>query len=283
MVATTALFLVALAGSAASPDAATPRLRLDPTVAAPSPWSLDLALRSGALGAQPLASQANRALAQAASTATATATPPTEAAGGDTAQGSGAACAEECDIDCETCRESDRQARYVMRRRARTLRTHRAFALAAWGSLLVTEVFGTIQLLNQPSAFGDGACRTSPDRFGCGDTYNLVSGLHQVFAFTTVGLYTTAGVIAVTAPDPDNASVGDNLAARTLRRHKTLAWIHAAGMVLMPILGVLSANPDLLGVSDEGRADFASNMRTVHALVGYTTFAAFTAAGILEL
>ncbi len=278
MVATTALFLVALAGAGSTPNAPTPTLRLDPAVAAPSPWSLQLALRSDAFGIDTATPGANHALAQAATAASATNPPTPEAAGG-----SAPACAEECDIDCETCRESDRQARYVMRRRARTLRTHRAFAFAAWGSLLVTEVFGTIHLLNQASWFGDGACRTSPDRFGCGDTYNLVSGLHQTFAFTTAGLYTAAGVIAATAPDPDNASVGNDLAARTLRRHKTLAWVHAAGMVLMPILGVLSANPDLVGVSDEGRDGFVRGMRSVHALVGYTTFAAFTAAGILEL
>ncbi len=282
MVATTALFLVALAGAGSAPGATAPRLRLDPSVVAPSPWGLDLSLRSEALDRQAPAPRPNRALAQSASQVTATTAAQPEAAGGD-AQPPAGACAEECDIDCETCRESDRQARYVMRRRARTLRTHRAFGIAAWGSLLVTEVFGTIHLLNQPSWFGDGACRSSPDRFGCGDTYSLVSGLHQVFAFTTVGLYTTAGVIAVAAPDPDNASVGDDLASRTLRRHKALAWVHAAGMVLMPILGVLSANPDLVGVSDEGRADFASGMRSIHAIVGYTTFAALTTAGILEL
>ena len=119
MVATTALFLVALAGAGSTPNAPTPTLRLDPAVAAPSPWSLQLALRSDAFGIDTATPGANHALAQAATAASATNPPAPEAAGG-----SAPACAEECDIDCETCRESDRQARYVMRRRQREV--HRA-------------------------------------------------------------------------------------------------------------------------------------------------------------
>ncbi len=190
---------------------------------------------------------------------------------------------ETCDIDCETCRESDRNSRYVMRRRASLLRTHRGFAIAAWSTMLLTEVLGTIQAVNQDTWFGPGVCAGSPRAFGCQQS-TLLTGLHETMAFVTVGLYTASGAIAIAAPDPENASEGDNTAARTLRLHKAMAWVHGVGMVLLPILGIVSATPQIFGVtSDQGRADFTRAVRSVHTIVGYTTFAALTFSAYLEL
>ncbi len=187
-----------------------------------------------------------------------------------------------CDLDCETAQEDARLARYVMRRRARLLRVHRAFAIAAWSTMLVTEVLGTIQAVNQPTWFGDGACSHDPEAFGCHQS-SLLTGLHETFAFTTTALYTTAGILAVAAPDPDGASEGDGGAPRTLRLHKTLAWVHGVGMILLPLLGVITAHPQIVGVSPDAQADFGRAMRTVHAVVGYTTFAALSFSAYLEL
>jgi len=187
-----------------------------------------------------------------------------------------------CDLDCETAQEDARLARYVMRRRARLLSAHRAFAIAAWSTMLVTEVLGTIQAVNQPTWFGDGACSHAPEAFGCHQA-SLITGLHETFAFTTTALYTTAGVLAIAAPDPDGAAEGDGQAQRTLRLHKTLAWVHGAGMILLPILGVITAHPQIVGVSPAAQADFGRAMRTVHAALGYTTFAALSFSAYLEL
>ncbi len=187
-----------------------------------------------------------------------------------------------CDLDCETAQEDARLARYVQRRRARLLRTHRAFAIAAWSTMLVTEVLGTIQAVNQPTWFGDGACSHDPEAFGCHQS-SLLTGLHETFAFTTTALYTTAGILAVAAPDPDNAAEGDGRAPRTLRLHKTLAWVHGAGMILLPLLGVITAHPQIVGVSPSAQADFGRAMRTVHAGVGFVTFAALSVSAYLEL
>ena len=85
------------------------------------------------------------------------------------------------------------------------------------------------------------------------------------------------------APDPENAAEGDDDAPRTLRRHKWLAWVHGAGMVLLPILGIVSTHPQIFGINDEAtRADFTRATRSVHLFLGYGTLAALTAAGILE-
>ncbi len=188
-----------------------------------------------------------------------------------------------CAADREACQESENIARTVLRHRERSLRTHRAFGIAAWSSLLVTEVLGTIQLVNQDSWFGRGACANDPGAFGCRQS-SLITGLHEGFAFTTVGLYVTAGVIAAAAADPEHAAEGDGAAQRRLRLHKTLAWIHGAGMVLLPILGIISAYPQILGATtNEARADVGRAMRSLHAIVGYTTFTAFTIAAAIEL
>lgn len=188
-----------------------------------------------------------------------------------------------CAADREACQESENIARTVLRHRERSLRTHRAFGIAAWSSLLVTEVLGTIQLVNQDSWFGRGACASDPGAFGCRQS-SLITGLHEGFAFTTVGLYLTAGVIAAAAADPEHAAEGDGAAQRRLRLHKTLAWIHGAGMVLLPILGIISAYPQILGATtNEARADVGRAMRSLHAIVGYTTFTAFTIAAAIEL
>lgn len=191
--------------------------------------------------------------------------------------------ADACAADREACQESENIARTVLRHRERSLRTHRAFGIAAWSSMLVTEVLGTIQLMNQDSWFGPGACASDPGAFGCRQS-SLLTGLHQGFAFTTVGLYVTAGVIAAAAADPEHAAEGDGAAQRRLRLHKTLAWIHGAGMVLLPLLGIISANPQILGATtNEARADVGRAMRSLHAIVGYTTFTAFTIAAAIEL
>ena len=121
--------------------------------------------------------------------------------------------------------------------------------------MLVTEVLGTIQAVNQDTWFGRGNCASDPRGFAC-EQYSLVQPLHQGFAFATTALYTTAGVLAIAAPDPEHASVGEGGAERRLRTHKVLAWVHGAGMVLLPILGILSIHPEVFGINDnETRAE----------------------------
>jgi hypothetical protein len=249
-----------------------------------SPWALNVNLRSRLLG-ETGALRRDRWLAQAALPTRTDATPPPVSTPpgceGGTAEGP-------CTVDradYNDLRASEATARYTLRRRRASLTTHRAFALAAWGSFLVTEVFGTLQAINQPTWFGGGACRSMGGCVG-GDFASHFTDLHAIFAFTTVGLYTTAGVIAVTTPDPDRESEGPSTHASTLRLHKILAWVHAGGMIALPILGLLTTRPTLLlgdnATSDEIQS-YTRTMRSLHLAVGYTTFAAFTFAGALEL
>ncbi|MBK6534241.1 MAG: hypothetical protein IPF99_33140 [Deltaproteobacteria bacterium] len=142
--------------------------------------------------------------------------------------------AEACDVDCETAHEDALMARVRhARRRTQLLRTHRAFAIAAWSGMLITEVLGTIQAVNQPTWFGDGACTSDPEAFGCHQS-SMITGLHEGFAITTTALYTTAAILAVARCLTPVRLRGRRALERTLRLHKTMAWVHGVGMVLLP-------------------------------------------------
>ena len=147
---------------------------------------------------------------------------------------------------------------------------------------MVTEVLGTIQAVNQPTWFGNGNCSSNPESFGCHQS-SMISGLHETFAIGTTALYTTAGILAIAAPDPEHAAEGTGQAQSTLRLHKTLAWVHGVGMILLPIMGVLTAHPQILGINEATQADFSRGMRTVHTVLGWSTFAALTWSAYLEI
>ncbi len=188
-----------------------------------------------------------------------------------------------CDIECDACREADRTSRYLYRHRGSNLRAHRAFALAALGSLVVAQVFDTIIVYNQPSWFGEGHCSApgASGDFGCASPNTLV-GIHAGLTIVTTGLYTTSAVLAFAAPDPDGAASGGAGASRTIGVHKVLAWIHGTGMVLLPVLGLLANNPQTIGVDPDPAGDFQRGMRTLHTIVGYTTLVALTTAAVIE-
>lgn len=255
-----------------------PALQLSQPAIARSPDAMDLGLRSTVFGFDGRDLARRRWLAQAGTRA-ADATPPPSTDGGG----------GQCEIGCEECREYDQQARDVLRRRRHMLTTHRAFAIGTWSALLVTEVLGTISAINQDTWFGTGACASGrPDdavfgSYGCGG----LRSLHLTFAFITTGLYITSGVLALAAPDPERASASGDGAARRLRVHKALSWVHATGMILMPLLGILASNPEIvMGSGADGassRQDFSRAMRSVHEIVGYTTFAAFSTAAFFEI
>ncbi len=253
-----------------------------------SPWSLDLRLRSPLLDAPrapaPMLAQSSPRAPDVTGSISPSAPGASAGAGSDSLPDGQTA---QCEVDCETCRDANREAYHVLLRRRHSLDLHRGFALAAWGGLAVTEVLGTILAINHPTWFGDGSCGPSSGiggEFGCG---RGLASLHETFAFITTGLYTTAGVIAATAPDPDNAAGGADPTSGRLRLHKTLAWVHGAGMILLPILGVLASNPQIFGldpVADHDTVrDYQDAMRSIHTLVGYTTFAAFSISAGVEL
>jgi hypothetical protein len=195
---------------------------------------------------------------------------PAEAAGPAPAEGSGDPAAEEPSIE-------------LIQHRQQVVNMHRPLGIATLATLGVTEALGLVAAINQRTWFGPGECRAGGSpifgfEFGCGG----LSALHGVMAFATVTLYTTTGIYALSMPDPERAAEGDSRGAARLRIHKILAWIHAGGMISMPVLGFLGANPGTFGIQDP-RGDYAAAFRSVHEIVGFTTFAALAGAMIVEL
>jgi hypothetical protein len=257
-----------------------------PVRAAPH-GGMRLALRSSLLDSDHTASRSNGSLLAQATrphhTASAPAAspspspppsspPPAEAspAPAESTDASAAPAEEEPDIE-------------LLRQRARLTRMHRALGFATLGSLAATEILGTFAAINQPTIFGTGLCFSASGCF-LGDQFGstTLTQLHAVSAFITVGFYTATGIFALSMPDPEHASQGNDRRAVRLRIHKGLAIAHLVGMIAQPILGIIAYQPSTIGVYMPD-PNFQPDMRTVHLFVGYATFLALASAMVVEL
>ncbi|MBI2391231.1 MAG: hypothetical protein HYV09_16700 [Deltaproteobacteria bacterium] len=171
--------------------------------------------------------------------------------------------------------EDDKAAdekKQLAKKRASLRTLHRAFGITTWVSLAATNVLGTARYANVVG-FGTPRCESgSPifgEKWGCGDGLKVQ---HLVSASFTTLSYATTRTIAALMPDPYGAAEGDDWTAKRLRWHRALSWVHLAGMIAMPILGLATS-------SAEGQA--RDNLATAHLVTGWTTFAAVTAAGSL--
>ncbi len=89
---------------------------------------------------------------------------------------------------------------------------------------------------------------------------------HQLFVTVTIASYSATGLLAVLSPPPMIRR--DEISTTTI--HKTLAWVHFAGMVLTPILG-----------ASIGRHATSSQRAHFHQTAGYITTAALAASLIV--
>ena len=89
---------------------------------------------------------------------------------------------------------------------------------------------------------------------------------HQIFVTATIISYTGTGLLAVLSPPPMIRR--NEMSTTTI--HKTLAWVHFAGMVLTPILG-----------ASIGRRATTSQIAHFHQASAYITTAALAASLIV--
>jgi hypothetical protein len=85
---------------------------------------------------------------------------------------------------------------------------------------------------------------------------------HQGFIVATIATYSATAVLAVLSPPPMIRR--DEISTTTI--HKTLAWVHAAGMIITPILGSMIS-----------RRSSSTQKEHIHQLSGYITLATYTA------
>jgi hypothetical protein len=87
---------------------------------------------------------------------------------------------------------------------------------------------------------------------------------HKGFVAATITTYSITGLLAILAPPP--LIRRDEISTTTI--HKTLAWVHAVGMIITPILGAsIGRHSDL-------------KREHVHQFAGYITTAVFAASMI---
>lgn len=164
-------------------------------------------------------------------------------------------------------------------RRTETLRRwERVLKWSTAGALVVTTTLGTLAAINQPTAFGDGRCQTGHPVLGTYGCDRGLSTLHGTSGVLSATLYTADGVLALAIPGPIG-NVSD--AARPW--HRALTYVHLGGIVLQPILGLVSAFPQVIGMRYSTPTDrFPRNVRTAHVILGYVTTAAFLTTLALE-
>ena len=147
--------------------------------------------------------------------------------------------------------------------------THSVLQKTGLGTLAVSGVLGGVLAVNHETAFGDGRCNGGEPifgKFGCGG----LKYVHFGFAAATLGLFVATEVVAEQMPiSPyESTSPGKETAMRTLR------WVNIGLFGVQPILGLLAANPGLVGADDP--RSFSKVLRTVHVVVGGTVATTYT-------
>jgi hypothetical protein len=158
--------------------------------------------------------------------------------------------------------DEDREAELV-RRRGVIKTYHRSMGYTTWISLAATTTLGTLRYAHV-IGFGDRPC-TGESGFWCGGGLLL---WHTISATFSTLSYAVTRILAAIMPDPYDAGA-DN---PTLRLHRALSWVHLAGMIAMPILGIATS-------STEGST--RDTLATAHLITGYATLGTLSFAASL--
>lgn len=145
---------------------------------------------------------------------------------------------------------------------------HFWLGITTWASFAATTTLGTMRYANVVG-FGEPLCAEGNTpilgrEWGCGDglrMQHLISG-----GFTTAS-YAATRTVAALMPDSESVDYPK------LRIHRALSWVHLAGMIATPLLGIAT------GVTDD--PEVRDTLATVHLGVAYGTLAAISTAGAL--
>ncbi|MFE8596313.1 hypothetical protein [Archangium violaceum] len=151
------------------------------------------------------------------------------------------------------------------------LRTHRTLGLVTTGSLLLTAGLGTLSAINEGTAFHEGRCATGNPLlgdYGC-ESLHIVHGASAILSLV---LYTATAV--------QGLPLGLSQSEGPL--YRILSYVHLVGIVLQPILGLITAYPEVIGINPGAQERFGDVMRTIHIGVGYVTVAAYATTTVLE-
>ncbi len=154
---------------------------------------------------------------------------------------------------------------------------HSVLQKSGLGTLALTGLSGATLMLNKPTAFGKGRCRTGAPvlgGFGC----DALSFVHMGFAVATAGLFVSSEIVAAEMPTSpyDMGSPGRQNAMTALR------WTNVGLFTIQPILGLIAAHPGLVGVPQAARKDFSAALRTIHFGIGGALASTYTVNAALQ-
>lgn len=133
----------------------------------------------------------------------------------------------------------------------------------------ITALGGAVQLYNLPTLFGDGACARDEAILGDYACQRHLSLVHGILGIATIASYTATAALGLAAPDLDQG--GEDTVT------DVLGVVHGVGIGLTGVLGLLAANPGLIGISANDQDDFSRTLRVVHWIVASVTAGAFAA------
>ena len=163
-------------------------------------------------------------------------------------------------VDTPSAEDAERIRRQVKARRG-MMKTHQALSLILLPVAGAAAVMGTIN-------------RASIDQGG--PITPAMLNVHKGLAIGTAGLYTTTGLLAITAPRPLRGLTGGSGASNAIdssRIHRTLALIHAMVFAGLIATGIIDANAPL-------SAEAYDVLNKVHVVEGWTFFTLLTVSAI---
>ncbi len=142
------------------------------------------------------------------------------------------------------------QDQALLDKRSHMLKLHQRYGLIAAIPMAATVLTGS---------FAGGRNTSSSGR-----------NIHAALGLTTAGLYSISAYYAIAAPRiPGSRTTGNT------RWHKTLAWVHGAGMIVTPILGDLA-------YQQRKRGEKVHGVASAHGAVGIVTVVSYAAAILTE-
>lgn len=154
---------------------------------------------------------------------------------------------------------------------------HSVLQKSGLATLGLTGVSGGVLLMNKPTLFGDGRCKSGDPilgDFGCGG----LTLLHAGFGATTLGLFVAQEIVAGEMPiSPYDVGSQGRQDAMTALRYTNIGLF-----AVQPILGFVAANPGVIGVAEESQEDVSRVLRTIHFGVGGTIATTYTVNAALQ-
>lgn len=166
-------------------------------------------------------------------------------------------------------------------RRSQLRRTHRALGIATWLSMAATLTIGAIQFADKYGASEYNETRCAQGTATMGQWNCDVPYFHIFSIISTSTLYAATMGLSMTMADTSSGQ-GQSGQSRRLRMHRTLRWVHFAGMAAQILEGLIFANLDN-SIDPEDNHGTLRGLNAFHLAIGTLTFAALTWAGGLMI